>query len=129
VLEQAVPLNPANHDEDPEPDREPDCPDIAGARVSREREDPDCERQGRADEGRQRKPRLADANVGPRAERPFQIRLADAQPDHGELSRGERDEDAERVDAGEERGIPVRAELGHENERDREQRSEHDRLA
>ena len=76
-----------------------------------------------------REPVPANGHVRAREVRPREIGLAHAQPNDGELGRRERDEDAERVEAREERGVAVGAELGHEDEHDREPGRQRDRLA
>ena len=56
----------------------------------------------RSEQGDERDGDAADADIERRAVRAREIRLAEAEPDHGELRSGERDQDAEAVQAREE---------------------------
>ena len=78
---------------------------VAGARMGDQREDPDAERERRADQSRQRQEHPADPHLGLGPERALEIRLLATEPDHRELGRGEREQHAERVRAREERRI------------------------
>ena len=71
----------------------------------------------------------ANRHVGPRDERPLELRLAHAQADDRELRGSERDQDAEGVEAREERRIPICDHLGEHDQSDRQCRGDPDRLA
>ena len=75
VLHQAAVPRPPDRDEDHEPEAEPHRTRVARARVGDEREDPDDERQRRADERRERHLGAADADVRPGAVGPLEVRL------------------------------------------------------
>ena len=70
-----------------------------------------------------------DRHVRPREVRALEIWLTHAEPHHGQLRRRERDEDAERVEAGEERRVTVGDELGEDDQADGKGCGDRDRLA
>jgi hypothetical protein len=91
------------------------------------RGDPDREGGDRADDRRERDLDAADANVRRRPVRARELGLAVAEPDHGQLGRRERRQDAEAEEAGEERHV-VLDERGADHERRRDERRGDDRL-
>ena len=111
-------MRPAPDDEvEGQPEREPDRARVAGRRVRHHRNDPERHRERRADQRR-----------GERCpEGPRQVRLGEAEPDHGELRRREGEQDAERVEAGEELDV-VSEQAGGDHEPDRDRRHGDDRL-
>ena len=112
MFEQSSSRPSAHENEDDESRGQPDRARVARARVSEHGEHPDHEGQRRTDESRDREPVPANGHVRAREVRPREIGLADPQPDDGELGSSECNEDAERVEAREERGVAVGAELG-----------------
>ena len=78
--------------------------------------------QRRSDEGCERERVTANRTLGRARNGRSRSGSRIAEPDHRELRRGERDEDSERVEAGEKRGIAAGGDLGEDDQPDRERR-------
>ena len=128
VFEQTPRRAAADDDEHDEASAQPDRAGVARAGMGEHGEHPDREGERRADERRDREPSPRTVTFGRRAVRPREVGLANPQPDDGELGGGERDEDAERVQAREECGVAVAANSVSDDEPDREAARDRDRL-
>ena len=82
-------------------------PGVAGPGVRDHGRHPDGQRQHEPDDGGDRDVRAADADVPGHAVRPVQLRRREAKPDHRELRGGEREQDAEAEERGEEGDLVV----------------------
>ena len=116
AFQQALAVRFPDDDVESETEHEPGGTRVARAHVRRDRDDPDRERQQRADERRQ-----WDAADGERhAVRAAPIRLAEPELDHGQLRRGESEQHAEAEKAREEEHRMLqRGSAGQQDDRDR----------
>ena len=126
-LEQPLAAATAHKPVDDEPGDEPDRAAVAGAGMGHQRNDEDPEGPRGADERGHGNLHAAQSDPHRSAEGALELRLGEAERDHGELGRGEGAEDAEAEQAREE-ADRIREERGHEQERDRDQRGGHDRF-
>ena len=83
------------------------------------RDDEDCGGADGAEDGGERDGGPADADVERHAERPAQLGLRHAEPDHGELGGREGEEDAEAEEAREERDRARERRADEKRDRDR----------
>ena len=117
----------AHGDEDDQADEQPGGTAVAGARMGHDRDHPDREGEDRPDDRRNRDLGAADRDVERRPVRPRQVGRRHPQLDHGDLGRGEREQDAEREHAREERDVVIQERRG-DHDRARDRRDGDDRL-